>query len=103
MALTQFNGGDLSFQLLQDSWAAKLEPLLKNPVNNVTILKNVSLLAASNPNVVNHLLGRKLQGWFIVRQRAAASVYDAQDTNQSPTLTLNLRTSADVTVDIAVF
>lgn len=89
--------------MMQNSWASQLDPLISNPVNQTLILKKVSLLSASNPNVVNHLLGRNLQGWFIVRSRAQATIWDTQDTNQSPQLTLNLKTSADVTVDIAVF
>lgn len=103
MSLVQFQSDDRNFQMMQNSWAADLNPLLQNPLNNTLILKNISLLAASNPNVVNHKLGRTLQGWFVVRQRASASVYDSQDSNQTPQLTLNLKTDNNVVVDIAVF
>lgn len=103
MSLPQFQNDDRAFQLMQSSWASQLDPMLLNPLNRVTILKNVSLLSASNPNVVNHLLQRNLQGWFVIRQRASAIVWDSQDSNQTPSLTLNLRASADVTVDLAVF
>lgn len=103
LSLAQFQGGDLPFQLMQNSWAAALNPLIQSPLSGVFLLKNISLLAASNPNVVNHTLGRVLQGWFVTRQRASAIVWDAQDSNQMSNLTLNLRTSADVTVDLIVF
>lgn len=102
-SLAQFQTNDKDFQLMQNSWATVLNPVINNPSNKAIILKNVSLLAASAPNVVNHKLGRNLQGWRLVRVRASATIYDTQDANQTPNLTLNLRTSADVTVDLEVF
>lgn len=101
--LPQFQDDNRNFQLMQNQWGAILNPFLNNPANQSLILKNVALLSASNPNVVNHLLGRKLQGWKLIRVRAQATIWDTQDTNQSPQLTLNLKTSADVTVDLEVF
>jgi hypothetical protein len=87
--------------MMQTKWASILNPLLGNPLNNASVLKNVSLLTGTN--VVNTLLGRTLQGWSVVRQRGPASIYDTQDTNQSPALTLVLVSSADVSVDLLVF
>ena len=91
----------LEWPLAQDRWAAQLDPMLASPPNNSLILKNIKL--ASGTNVINHLLGRKLQGWGLVRIRASATVYDNQDANQTPDLTLILISSAAVTVDIEVF
>ena len=91
----------LTFSMLQTKWASILNPLLGNPSNNASILPKISLLTGSN--VVNHKLGKKLQGWSIVRQRSAANIYDDQDANQSPDLTLVLVSSADVVVDLQVF
>lgn len=82
-------------------WASQLDPILASPQNNSSILKSVPLISGSN--VVNHLLGKNLQGWKLVRQRAAATIYDAQDSNQTPALTLVLVSSAPVVVDIEVF
>lgn len=102
MALPQFQNDDKDLQLLQNAWATQLNPLLANPALKSLVLKGVSL--ASGSNTINHLLGRKLQGWSIVRQRGvAASVYDNQDSNQLPQLTLVLVSSAPVNVDILVF
>lgn len=86
---------------LQDNIANLVEPLSGNPLLSGIILKNVALAAASN--TIQHGLGRLLLGWFIVRQRASASIYDTQDTNPTPTTTLRLTSSAVVTVDIYVF
>lgn len=101
MNLPQFQNDDRPFQLLQNKWASILNPVIANPLNNCSILKGVALTAGAN--VINHLLGKKLQGWALVRQRAAGSVYDTQDANSSPQLTLTLVSSSNMTVDIMVF
>lgn len=86
---------------MQTKWASILNPVIKAPTNNASILQSVSLVVGTNS--VNHLLGQKLQGWYIVRLRAASTIYDMQDTNQTPQLTLVLNASAPVVVDLAVF
>lgn len=99
MALPTFVFTDSTMSRLQTSWKSQLDPILAAPTP--LTLRQVSLKAGHN--VINHLLGRTLQGWSIVRQRASSSVYDTQDTNQMPELTLYLTASADVVVDIQVF
>lgn len=101
MSLAQFQSDDRVFQLMQNSWATAINPIINNPANKSQILQNVELINGSN--VINHKLGRKLQGWKIVRQRSAASIYDNQDTNSMPQLTLILVSDAQVSVDIEVF
>lgn len=91
----------LTYEMMLTQWAQELNPLLKNPITSGIILKSVSLVSGNN--VVNHLLGRKLQGWYIVRIRSASTIYDTQDSNQTPQLTLNLVASAPVIIDLAVF
>lgn len=90
-----------NFMLLQTRWASEINPVLQNPVNSASILKNISLV--NGTTIINHLLGAKLQGWKMIRQRAPASVYDRQDFNQTPQLTLVLVSDADVVVDLEVF
>jgi hypothetical protein len=99
--LPQFQSDDRVVQMMQNAWASQINPILNNPTNNSLILKKIDLI--SGTTVVPHKLGRKLQGWKIVRQRASASIYDDQDNNQMPQLTLRLISSAAVTVDIEVF
>jgi len=91
----------LDWSIAQDRWAAALDPLLDNPLNNSLVLKKILLM--NGHTVINHMLGRKLQGWSIVRQRAGANIYDAQDSNQTPQQTLILISDAAVVVDIEVF
>ena len=99
MALPIFQDPNRNLMMMQTQWASQLNPVLAIP--SITILKNVSLKVGAN--VINHMLQRPLQGWYIVRQRALASIYDTQDSNQNPSLTLNLTSNAVVSVDIAVF
>jgi hypothetical protein len=89
------------FVLLQNKWKSILDAFLATPSLDTSILENVKLSVGTN--VINHLLGRKLQGWRIVRQRAASEIYDQQDSNQTPQLTLVLVSSAAVTVNLEVF
>lgn len=101
MALPIFQSPDRNLQMLQTRWASELNPVLSNPSLQCRIIKNVSL--ATGATIINHLLGRNLTGWRIIRQRAAASIYDIQDSNQTPDLTLILVSSAPVIVDLEAF
>lgn len=89
------------WSLLQTNWSALLDPLLGRRQNQSNVLSDIDL--AIGLNTVNHKLGRKLQGWKIVLQDAHASIYDAQNTNQTTELTLELISDAVTTVSIEVF
>lgn len=101
MSLPIAKSDDKDLMLMQTTWSAQLNQLLQNPCNIGMLLKEVSLV--NGANVINHKLGRKLQGWAIVRKRASADIYDTQDTNNKPSLTLLLQSNANVTVDLYVF
>lgn len=100
--LASFQTSDKTLSLMQSSWATVLNPLLRNPSLDSHILPSVTL-SATRPNNISHGLQRKLIGWRIIRLRTSAVVYDTQDANPNPTLTLNLVTSADTICDIEVF
>lgn len=91
----------LSWDMAQTTWAQALNPIISNPTINNLILKNIPLTIGTN--VINHKLGRNLQGWHTSRIRAAATIYDSQDTNPTPSLTLILISDADVMIDLVVF
>lgn len=101
MALPIFQTQNKDLTLMQNSWSSQLNPLLINPSLQSIILKKVSLSIGAN--IINHLLGRTLQGYRIVRQRLPASIFDAQDQNSMPNLTLVLISDAAVVCDIEVF
>lgn len=75
--------------------------LIGLPLNQGTLIQEVDLVTGAN--VVNHTLGRALVGWILTRVRANATVFDTQDLNPNPGLTLFLTASADVTVDLWCF
>ena len=100
-----FKKVDIEDQILsrfQDNVEGAISTLPDTEIIQGRIVKNVELLSASTVKV-SHKLGRALLGWTIIRQRASSIVWDLQDANKTPNLTLDLKCSADVTVDIWVF
>lgn len=87
---------------LQTNIDDSLSPLTSNIQNDSFIVKSVSLVPGQITRV-NHQLDRKLAGWKVVRQNNQADIWDSQDDNLSPNLTLWLNTSANVIVDLEVF
>lgn len=82
----------------QTLWAGQLDPVLANPMTNMNILKDIKLVTGNN--VINHLLGRTMQGWQQVDIQGPATVYRNAPFND---LTLTLHSSAPVTISLGVF
>jgi hypothetical protein len=82
-------------------WKSLIDPVLGNPLINGRLLTNIAL--SSGSNIINHGLGRKLQGYIPVLNSAAATFHDSQTTNSSPQLTLVLVASAATTISLWVF
>ncbi len=83
---------------LASRWKSILDPALANPLNSVFILENVALI--NGVTTINHKLGQKQRGWFIIDINGAATIYRSQPFNDK---TLVLTSSAAVTVNIGVF
>ena len=98
MALPVFQTNVRELSMMETQWSAQLNPLLANPTNNVSLLKNVALINGNT--VVNHKLGQTMQGWFIVDINGAATIYRSAPLNDK---TLTLNSSAAVTVTLGVF
>lgn len=96
---TQFN--DQALSKMQSNILEAVNPLLKNPVSDGIILPNV--IVGTSQTIIPHKLNRKLVGWYCVRIRGAAYVYDSQDANHNPESTLILTASSSVSVDLYVF
>lgn len=92
---------DRNINQLQSNILTQLNAIVKNPLINGNILTEQALLTGSN--TLNHGLNRTIQGWFIVRLRSSASIFDTQDSNPTPNLTLLLTSSANVVADVFVF
>lgn len=86
---------------VQQNLVRTLQPVFSTPILGGNLLTGQAL--TSGTNTINHGLGRKLNGWLIVRQRAQASIWDSQDSNKSPNLTLVLFVDNPVNCDIYVF
>jgi hypothetical protein len=91
---------NLNLSAMQTRWKALLDPFLENQSNSASVLTNVSLI--NGTNVINHKLGRVMQGWFITDQQGVASIY-RPNTAPFNNLTLTLISSAAVTVNLGVF
>jgi len=82
-------------------WSTILTPTIQSPIVNGNLLTNQALI--NGVTVINHKLGRELQGWIIVGADGIADVYDNQASNPIPNLTLSLTSNAAVTVSLWVF
>lgn len=95
----------LPWNLANTQWASVLNPLLANPLSSASILKDIKL--TTGVNVINHKLGRTMQGWSVVditptppNTTAAVTYYRSAPLND---LTLTLTVSGPATVAIEVF
>lgn len=87
-----------TFMLMQTVWARSIDPVLAKPLSQANILTNVQLLTGTN--TINHLLGRKMQGWILSDIDSIASIFRSAPLND---LTLTLTASAPATVSLVVF
>jgi hypothetical protein len=91
----------LPLDQLETKWKSQLDPLLENPITQGHLIKGVKLI--SGTTVINHGLGRKLVGWFLVGLSAQATVWDEQATNPAQATSLVLVSTAVATANIWVF
>ncbi len=98
MALPLFQTNIRELSMLETQWKSQIDPILANPLNNPSILKNISLI--NGATVINHLLGKTQQGWAIIDVNAAATIYRSAAFND---LTLTLTSSAACIVNLMVF
>lgn len=88
----------LDWESANPLWAQALNPVLANPLNTAQILPPTSL--AVGPNIINHKLGRMMQGWFLTDIQGIATIYRSAAMNST---TLTLTSSAAVVASIGVF
>lgn len=89
---------NLPWELANNIWAQSLNPVLANPILSGRQLVTVPLI--NGVTIINHGLGRNMQGWFITDINGVASIYRSAPFN--PT-TLTLTSNAIVTVGIWVY
>jgi hypothetical protein len=79
-------------------WKSIIDPLLKNPLNDVSIINDVNLKFGANK--IAHKLGKKPQGWIILDINAAATIYRSEPFDD---LFLTLYSNAVTTISLGVF
>ncbi len=89
----------LPWELANTKWASQLNPILAIPFLNGLQIDGIKL-AATTPKVINHLLQRMMQGWFVLDNNANAVIWRTQPFND---LTITLEASAAATISIWVF
>jgi hypothetical protein len=101
--LRQVQSDDRELNQAQNNIIDVLNPILRNnPDLFGVLLKSIQLKAGAN--VIGTGLGKPVEGWYIVRKRSAADIYDQQDSSNSAIFgTLTLNASDDVNVDIIVY
>lgn len=98
MALPLIISGDQSLDLIQTRWKSQLDPVLSNRLTQGLLLSQVAIVTGSN--VINHLLDRNQQGWFITDINAAAQLYRSAPLNDK---TLTLTSDAPCIISLWVF
>lgn len=88
----------LDLPKMQTTWAQQLNPVIANALVQGQQLNNIQLI--NGVTVVNHKLGRKMQGWIVVDMDAASIIYRSQPFNA---LTLTLTSNAAVSISLWVF
>ena len=89
----------LPWELAQTKWASILNPLLAIPFLKGNAVKDISL-TANTPKVINHLLQRMPQGWFLTDNVADADIWRSAALNS---LTITLESSANTTISIWIY
>jgi hypothetical protein len=89
---------DSKTNMMQTKWASIINPFLMNPTNSKNVLMGISL--NNGVTVINHLLGRMMQGWTLTDINGSASIYRSAPMNNT---TLTITSNAAVVVNIEVF
>lgn len=97
-ALPLFKIGNPSLDQWQTQWKSILDPVIAEDLINGHAISGVALI--NGTTTVNHLLGRKMLGWFITDIDAGTTVYRSQALNAT---TLTLTAGANCTCNLWVY
>lgn len=85
---------------LQDAVAQVFNQVLKKQIIDGAFIVDITITSGA-PYVLSHGLGINPRGWIIVKKNAEADVW--QSDSDTPTATMILNASADVTISLWVF
>lgn len=77
-----------------------VQPLIKNPILDGYIIRRIDI--GVGELIIPHSLGRRWNGWWVVRQEAGSLVWEASHQGD-PTKYITLQASALDTIDIYIF
>lgn len=92
---------DRDLQNVQDNVSIFVNSIKDKQILDGRLIESIVLDSGSNPTSIAHGLGRTPRGWIVVGQDAAADIYSS--VSDTPTATLDLNCSADVTISLWVF
>ena len=84
---------------MQSKWKAILDQIIQIPMLNGRDIVGVQLIGGV-PKTINHLLGRKQQGWFLTDINADTNVWHIGLFNDK---TITLQSSATTTINLRVY
>lgn len=85
---------------LQDAVALIFNQVLKKQIIDGRIIEDV-VVNTGSPVSVAHGLGKAVRGWVVIKKNANADVWDSASV--TPTATMDLNSSANVTISLWVF
>ena len=97
-SLKKIASDDRAVNQLQENMEQAINPVLKSQIIDGIIIKDVEVLTGT-PKTINHLLGRAITGYAVIKRNASSQIWDSA--NDKRTLTLN--SSANVTINLWVF
>ena len=100
--LKKISSSDRAVNQLQENVEQVLSPIVDKEILDGILIKDVQLITGQL-NKINHLLGKRLTGYTVVRQNANATIWDSQDLSLSQSRTLTLNCSANVKISLWVF
>jgi len=90
---------NLPWSLANPKWASEINPILALPILKGNQIDSI-VLVANKPSAINHKLQRLPQGWFLVDNKASATIWRAA---AYTTTTITLEASANTTISIWVY
>lgn len=89
---------DRNVNQLQQNIKQVIGPIISNPITSGALLTDISIV--SGTNVINHGLGRMMQGWIISDVNSVVTLFRSQPLNDK---TLTLTSNGTSTISLYVF
>lgn len=89
----------LPWDLAQTRWPSIINPMLSLPILNGNMISNINLIA-NKPQVINHLLQKMPQGWFLTDNTANTVIWRTAVFNNT---TISLESTSDTIISFWIF